>query len=451
MSAPEITSVSPSSGPAGTVVTLTGSGFSNVNGMSMENAQGQSVAVNFVVISDTAMTFTVPASMAVGVDDIQLNFKTTLVDSGGFTVTTTPPPPGPGAIGLWASDWRGAPTSRTAAQWQYLALHEHAVVGEPNSVYESQLTTLHAANPKLLVLAYNLGPYLAKGSANYTSVLAQHPDYFARDSAGNLITVPNFPSNTLMDPTNAGYRAWAAAAAASAIAGTAFDGLMFDSMGTGAFSGYTTAPPTNPQTHVQYTLSQWLTAEVLLLNAIKAALPASKFLAFNGLVSETKYAATPGAPTSADDGWLATSNADAGVAERWLRNPTDSLTAGFPSASDVTTALKVMADMQAKGKQFWAWSKTWTTPAGTAAQIAQWEGVVLAVYLLGQQTGSYLDFSPSHDGDDTQAPVTFPNLLSALGQPSGPYSVAGAVFTRQFQHGTVTLNTSTNTGTISLH
>ena len=249
MSAPEILSVSPSSGPVGTLVTLTGSGFSNVTGMTVGG-----VAVSFAIISDTEITFTVPSSMATGVDDIQLGFKTTLVDSNAFTVTT-PPPPGPGAIGLWASDWRGAPTSRTAAQWQYLALHEHAVVGEPNALYEGQLASLHATNPKLLVLAYNLGPYLAKGSANYTSVLAQHPDYFARDASGNLITVPNFPSNTLMDPTNAGYRAWAAAAAVAAIAGTGFDGLMFDSMGTGAFSGYTTAPPTNPSTHVQYTLS----------------------------------------------------------------------------------------------------------------------------------------------------------------------------------------------------
>ena len=190
---------------------------------------------------------------------------------------------------------------------------------------------------------------------------------------------------------------------------------------------------------------------MLLLNAIKAALPAGKFLAFNGLVSETKYAATPGQPTSSDDGWLATSNADAGVAERWLRNPTDSLTGGFPSMAAVTTAIKVMADMQAKGKQFWAWSKTWTTPAGTAAQLAQWEGIILAVYLLGQQSGSYLDFSPSHNGDDTQAPVTYPNLLAALGQPTGPYSVAGQVMTRTFQHGTVTLNFSTNTGTVTVH
>ena len=107
----------------------------------------------------------------------------------------------------------------------------------------------------------------------------------------------------------------------------------------------------------------------------------------------------------------------------------------------------MMSDMAAHGKTFLGWTKVWST--GTTAQVSQWEQFALGVYLLGQQTNSYLDFMPSHSADNTQ--VTYANLDTNMGAPMGAYTVNGSVYTRTFQNGTVTVNLGTTTSTIQMN
>jgi len=355
--------------------------------------------------------------------------NSTNLTSGSDSSSTT--------VGLWAADWGGAASKRTTAGWQAAATNDSVLIGQAG-VYKKWIPQLKAWNPNLIILEYNLGPYLQKGSASYNTVLADDPTWFARDSHGNLINLPMFPSNYLMDPGNAGYRAWHSAQLAASVSEYGFDGAMDDSVGDGPLGHYASAVPVDPATGQSYAMSTWLGNEVLMLNSDKAALD-GKYLAFNGLVSGRDYVR--------DSSILATSNADAGVSELFLRQPTSPVTT-YPNATMLQDSLQMMSDMAARGKTFLGWTKVWST--GTPAQIAQWEQFALGVYLLGQQQGSsFLDFMPSHSADNTA--VSYSNLQCDMGAPLGPYAVNGTVYTRSFQNGTVTVNLATTASTIQMN
>lgn len=339
------------------------------------------------------------------------------------------------SIGLWASDWGGAAAKRSTAGWQAAARNDRILIGNAG-VYPKWIPQLHAWNPNLTVLVYNLGPYLQKGSSTYSQILSAHPTWFAHDSHGRLINLPMFPGNYLMDAGNAAYRSWQATQVAASVSAGGFDGAMVDSVGDDVLGHYASGVPVNPSTHQAYTVTTWLGDEALLLSGDKATL-GHKYLAFNGLVSGPDYAR--------DSSILATSNADAGIAELFLRQPTSSINA-FPSATVVQQSLAMMAAMTARGKAFLGWTKVWVS--ASAAQLSQWETFTLGVYLLGRGSASYLDFMPSHSADNTA--VNYSNLTMNLGAPLGPYTVSGSTFTRSFQNGKVTVNAGTQNATILL-
>jgi hypothetical protein len=340
------------------------------------------------------------------------------------------------AIGLWAADWGGAASKRTSAGWQAAAMNDSVLIGQAG-VYKKWIPQLKAWNPSVTILEYNLGPYLQKGSTNYNTVLANDPSWFAHDAKGRLINLPAFPGNYLMDPGSAGYRAWHSQQLAASVAEYGFDGAMDDSMGAGPLGTYSSSPPVNPATGALYTATDWLNNGVLMLNSDKAALN-GKYLAFNGLVSGPMFVR--------ESSILATSNADAGVSELFLRQPTSSVTA-YPTAKTLADSLTMMSDMAANGKTFLGWSKVWST--GTPAQVTQWEQFDVGVYLLGQGAGSMLDFMPSKSADNTA--VSYANLTDDMGAPMGPYTVNGSMYTRVFQNGTVTVNLATTQSTIQMN
>src|ERR1039458_8582886 len=136
---------------------------------------------------------------------------------------------------LYAQDWNSYPRTRTAAAWQEAAVTHRILVGSPGNVYGAMIPQLHAWNPALKVLVYDLGPYTIAGTSDYTTLMSGPPDYFARDARGNLITMtagngsPAFPNNTLMEEGNPGFQAWEAQRVASNIATWGFDGAYIDS------------------------------------------------------------------------------------------------------------------------------------------------------------------------------------------------------------------------------
>ena len=193
------------------------------------------------------------------------------------------------AIGLWAADWGGAASKRSTAGWQAAAKNDRILIGGAGS-YQKMIPQLHAWNPNLTVLVYNLGPYLTKGSSAYSQTLSLHPTWFAHDSKGRLINLPMFPGNYLMDEGNSAYRAWQASQLLATVTADGFDGAMVNSVGDAPVGGghYASGVPVNQATGKAYTASEYLSNSVLLLNGDKAAL-GTKFLVFNGLISGTEY------------------------------------------------------------------------------------------------------------------------------------------------------------------
>src|SRR5205807_8058070 len=96
---PTITSIAPTSGPVGTDVTITGTNFTGVDGISI----GQGAP--FTVVSPTVIRATVPAFARTAQTEVMLSFGGGHVQSGGFVFNgvigrvfnVTPPTPSPPA------------------------------------------------------------------------------------------------------------------------------------------------------------------------------------------------------------------------------------------------------------------------------------------------------------------------------------------------------------------
>ena len=320
----------------------------------------------------------------------------------------------------------------------------HAVlVGSPGKVYGGMIAQLHAWNPALKVLVYDLGPYTIAGSTEYTELMASHPDYFARDASGKLITVkaasgsPAFPKNTLMDEANLGWQAWEAQRIASNIAKYGFDGAYVDSMDASPMSGTTTGVPIDPSTGQAFTKPSWMQAAGHTLSVIKAAI-GTKFLFSTGLVNGLEF--------TAFTHYLSDSTANGVQTDSWLRVASNSPTQ-YPSTAILAADLAMVETLNAEGKSFFAWTKVWTS--ATTAEEAAWNTYALAAYLLVDNgVSDYYDFStPSSSADRTT--IYFPDELAALGAPLGAFSLSSGVYRRTFAHGQVTLNTTTNTASIT--
>jgi hypothetical protein len=357
-------------------------------------------------------------------------------DAVSVTAGTSSPTSTSSSIGLWAADWGGAASSRSFAGWEAAAQNDSILIGDART-YAPWISKLHGWNSKVMVLVYNLGPYLQKGSADFTTIQQPDPSWFAHDARGNLINLHMFPDNYLMDMGNAGYRAWHAQQLEATVVEYGFDGAMDDSMGTAALStGYASGVPIDTATGQAYTDTEYLNNSVLMLNADKAAL-GGKYLAFNGLISGTMY--------QSETDILASSNANAGISELFLRQPMAPINS-FPATSALDAALQMMSSMSAHGKALLGWTKIWCS--SSSSQVAKWEDYGLAAYLLGKQSTSYWDFMPSKDADNTA--VSYSNLKDQLGAPVGAYTTQGSTLSRKFQHGSVSLNTSTDTGSITV-
>jgi hypothetical protein len=330
------------------------------------------------------------------------------------------------------------------AAWQQVADTHSILVGTPGKVYGSMIAQLHAWNPTLKVLVYDLGPYTIKGSAEFNTLMANDPSYFARDASGNLITVKAasgtgaFPNNYLMDEANPGWQAEEASRVLANIQKYGFDGAYIDSMGPGPFSGTTTGVPIDPSTGVAFTKASWMQAAGQTLSTIKAAI-GSKFLFSTGLVNGLEF--------TSFTHYLSDSTVDGVQTDSWLRVASSS-PAQYPSTKSLAADLAMVQTLNADGKSFFGWTKMWCS--ATPAQQAAWNTYALAAYLLVDNgTSDYYLYSAPSSGAD-RSTIYFPNELSTLGAPTGAFTLVSGVYSRSFANGTVTLNTNNNTASITV-
>jgi hypothetical protein len=366
----------------------------------------------------------------------------TATAAGATEAPTSVEAPASTPILLYAQDWNSYPSTRTTAAWQEAAVTHQVLVGTPGPVYGDMISQLHAWNPELKVLVYDLGPYTQAGSSEYETLMTEHPDYFARDAAGNLITVqaasgsPGFAENTLMDEGNPGWQAWEAHRVATNVAKYGFDGAYIDSMGPGVFSGTTTGVPMDPSTGQAYTKAEWMAAGGQALDVIKAAI-GSKYLFSTGLVNGVAY--------TQDTHYLSDSTANGVQTDSWMRVANGSLTQ-WPSASLLAADLAMVQSLNAEGKAFYAWTKVWTT--ATPAQESAWDTYSLAAYLLVDNgVSDFYTFDSPFNSDRTT--IFYTNEVATLGAPLGSFTLSGGVYSRSFQNGSVTLNTGTHVASIN--
>jgi Hypothetical glycosyl hydrolase family 15 len=346
---------------------------------------------------------------------------------------------------LYAQDWNGAPSRRSTAAWQQAAVTHQVLVGTQGPVYGKMISQLHAWNPSLKVLVYDLGPYTIKGSSDYATLMAQHPTYFAHDAHGRLITVKAasgtgaFPKNTLMDQANPGWQAFQGQRILKNIKAWGYDGAYVDSMGPGVFSGTTTGVPIDPSTGKAFTDTSWMQAGAGAMNAVKAAIGKGKYLLATGLVNGSEYTSFTHI--------LAASKVDGMQTDSWVRVANAGIN-NWPSANALAADLAMVKSLQSMGKGFFGWTKVWMNASKT--QQSAWNTYALAAYLLVDNgvNDYYLFSAPSSSADRTT--IYFPNEREALGAAVGPFTLVAGVYHRTFAHGTVTLNTNGQTAAISL-
>ena len=341
---------------------------------------------------------------------------------------------------LFAHDWNGYASRRTLSGWKRAAKRHTMLIGPGGPVYGERIRRLHSWNPRLSVLVYDVGPYTVAGTHLYRRLLARHPGYFARDSKGNLITVvasggsPAFPRNTLMDPGNPGWRRVMARRVRSEIRRYGFDGAYIDSTGQGPMTGTTTAAPINRATGSPYTASAWFQQEAKMLNRIRGAI-GRKFLFCTGLVKGYSYRDVTHI--------LARSKVNGVMTDSWLRLSSSSV-GTYPSVDLFRANLRMVQDLQARGKYFFGWTKVWTS--ATDAQRHAWDRFALASYLLVKARKALYAFTPAFSVDRT---LVYDRMqVARLGRALGPYTVSNGTFRRRFAHGRVIVNPAAHTASI---
>jgi len=259
-------------------------------------------------------------------------------------------------------------------------------------------------NPELKVLAYDLGPYTVAGTSDYTTLMSEHPDYFARDAQGNLITVaagngsPAYPDNTLMDDGNPGWQAFEAQRVASEISTWGFDGAYIDSMGPGVVTGSTTGVPIDPSTGQAYTQAEWMAAGTRPSTPSRppsapstSSPPSRQRCRLRGLhVRSVRF-----------DGER--------LPDRLLDAARRRLADGVAEPLPARLGSRHGAVAAGRGKAFFAWTKVWTS--ATPAQVSAWNTYGLAAYLLVDNgVNDYYTFDSPFASDRTT--IFYPNERS---------------------------------------
>jgi kumamolisin len=131
--APTITSFSPTSGPVGTTVTVTGTNFTDVTAVSLDG-----YPTTYNVVSTTSLTFVVPKGASTGVIHVQTYGSDLASSSTNFTVTTS------AAISSF-SPTSGAPGTLVTLTGIHLsdttALSFNGTYAKPTVVSDTKVTT----------------------------------------------------------------------------------------------------------------------------------------------------------------------------------------------------------------------------------------------------------------------------------------------------------------------
>jgi hypothetical protein len=302
------------------------------------------------------------------------------------------------------------------------------------------VTLMKSVNPRLVALVYGNGAFAQKNEGT------RFPEsWYARDAAGNKITMPKF-GNYLMDISNQGWIDQVVATCLDYKAQSGADGCYSDMLMTAPlFNNYVSAKPINPRTGKVWSFKDYQAQVGVIADAVRTRGGGPN--AANGVANGNRWFVTGGGSSKP-----ITDHADAAHSEIWIRDR--SLTVSqFPSTTEWQQDVDMVAQAEAEGRVLMIETKLWPKggePAPTSDLVQQWHGFTLASYLLGTE-GRFTWFL--FDVDRTYAGMTTadPWDQAPIGAPAGPYSaLANGAFVRSFSTGYVAVNPGATPVVVSL-
>lgn len=249
-----------------------------------------------------------------------------------------------------------------------------------------------------------------------------------------------------------------------------FDGLFSDSMGFAPLTGtgYLNELPRKPGTIRQYTPEEWIPAQIKMLRAKKSGLPEGKTLIINGLANGKVYFS--GAANASPRAFVTVDEVSGVMAERIFREPSKGADA-WRSPEEWKMDVDMIADVQAKGKLGYWWTKCWAVDNNTCKTlpnanevITQWRRYSVASFLLGAGSNSYYNYDTDKT-DDSPANYLGSGKTEAnaaewfagdytkaqnVGVATSAYVNNGGVYKRTFSNGIVLVNPDSVSKTINL-
>jgi|JI10StandDraft_1071094.scaffolds.fasta_scaffold00117_14 hypothetical protein len=296
----------------------------------------------------------------------------------------------------------------------------------------------HEGNPAASCFKYILGPYVAK-----TQLDVLPREALASDRNHDFVKARDW-ENWLIVPDNPQWLAHVRTMVTKLMASD-FDGLFVDSMGVAPVaSNYTLTTALNPHTNQPYTKAEWLAAELIMLKAIRAAMPAGKKVTLNGLAQGTRYWAEP----EAESPRVLLSAVDGAMSESVWRDAKSGLGA-WPTPERWMLDVRMIQDVEQRGLMGFWWTKCWSdgntsnNEPNAAVLVPQWRRFALASHLLAAGPHSYFNFDTvKNDKPKSNAAEYFPEYDAPLGHAVSamePIDRSG-IYARRFSNGVVVVN-----------
>ena len=328
---------------------------------------------------------------------------------------------------------------------------------------------IHRANPAAKTYRYQLGPFIQIKYVPKELVPSSHPFYSEAGTASETLPVTalarqgtndphpgmcvwmrQFPPYAAVIPDDTAWLAHLDSFIARHAAN--YDGMFLDSMGAASVTtDYLLTKPLNPHTQNNYSVATWFAAERVMVDRIKRCLQPNQVLLMQGLVNgETYFGSNSLRPLLAE--------CTGGMAEMIYRGPSQRADK-FPSLENWRKDVAMIADMEAKGKSGFYWTKAWVPLTDTQRQ--QWLRFALCSHLLAAGAHSYFNFDSNNErvatgrGNNTNPCEYYREydralkLGSAVDAPLSP--AAGAeIYRRRWQHGWVCVNPTSAPASLTL-
>ena len=335
----------------------------------------------------------------------------------------------------WSAAYMADDHTYTAAEAKTMASRFDLVAALPYA-FRGQVDTMRGRNKDLILLAY------ANATLANSSAYSGLPEAaFAHDARGNRITASGFGTK-LMESSNPKWRARADQQCTERAATGGYDGCLVDMLTLGIFSkGFVSGLPIKPGTGKVYTQQQYRD-QMVALSAYYRAHGPDLIEVGNSVENSYRYwqDKVPSRPLVGAQ--------PASQMEDFMRGSGTDVNR-YPMGADWVRNVRVITDMEAKGKMGLFSTKLWV--GATDAQTRTWQAYAMATFMMGAGGRSYFAFTRSRDRAGVMLDNAPYRLPRTIGAPKGAMRKLGnGAYLRRFAKGAAVANPTSRTVKISL-